>query len=481
MMGIFLLFYTETTGMRADRGRVIDIGLIRIEDGVVTRRYETLINPQTSIPSFISSIAGITDEDVIDAPVFEDIVDEIASILDGAIFVAHNAAFDYGFLKAEFRRLGRPFKYPALCTVKLSRILYPKMQGHSLDALIERHGFYVETRHRAYPDAFVIEQFFNHIKKEFSAKKIKGAMDAIIYAPAYGTTMDKTLFSSLPDTSGVYHFYDKDKSLLYIGKSKNIRTRVRSHFSDKEEYRSAKLREHTDHIEAIHTPGELSALLLESKLIKDELPVYNRLLRKRRDLVVGKLTELPNGYHTITLTKTDTVLPDAPILGIFRTMTQARQKLRKLAREFKLCEKLLGIEKSEHGCFGSQIEACNGACIGREDITEYNTRFIEAFKRQRIRTWPYSAGIMIREVGDREGTGAVFFVDQWRLVKSYKYEDGDISDFIPGTDAFDYDTYKILARYILHHGNQRTISVLSSKEFGQALARASGEYELTID
>jgi len=172
----FAIIDTETTGMRPPCSRVIDIGIIRVEDGKEVERYETLVNPQTSIPPFISDMTSITDADLLDAPTFDEVAIEVEGLLKDAVFVAHNVGFDYAFIQSEFARLDMDFRATTLCSAALSRTLFPHQRRHNLDALIHRHGLVIGGRHRALPDADAVWQYFQKIDSEVSERKLRGAI-----------------------------------------------------------------------------------------------------------------------------------------------------------------------------------------------------------------------------------------------------------------------------------------------------------------
>src|SRR5690349_13659610 len=152
LLPIYVLLDLETTGATPTCDRITEIGLIRYENGVEVGRWNTLINPEISIPPFIQRLTGITPDMVSQAPVFSEIRETLLDWLSDAVLCAHNVLFDYGFLKNEFNRIGMTFQKKLLCTVKLSRTLYPQHHSHSLDALIERFNLICERRHRAMGD-----------------------------------------------------------------------------------------------------------------------------------------------------------------------------------------------------------------------------------------------------------------------------------------------------------------------------------------
>ncbi len=155
----FVIVDVETTGASPLRDRIIDIGIIRIEKGEIVERYSTVIDPEKYVPPSIFSLTGISEQEIQRAPTFNDIAQDIKSLLDGAIFVAHNARFDYGFIKNELKRAGISFNAKCLCTVKLSRALFPRERKHDLSTIIERYDFTCSSRHRAMPDAEVLVDF----------------------------------------------------------------------------------------------------------------------------------------------------------------------------------------------------------------------------------------------------------------------------------------------------------------------------------
>lgn len=471
----FVIVDTETSGMRPPFSRVIDIGIIRVENGVETDRFQTLLNPGISIPSYIRRFTNITDEDLSGAPAFEEVALRIEELLAGAVFVAHNAPFDYAFIKSEFGRLDMPFSAPTLCSVKFSRGLMPKARSHNLDAVIERYGLPRRERHRALPDAEAVWDFFQKSGEVHDEDEIVRAL-----ARAQGTQtpqLARDTFNDLPDQSGVYFFYGPDQELLYIGKSKHVRTRARSHFQGSGGRKEARLKAETHTVASRRTSGELSALILEAALIKQESPLYNKALRKRKTLVLAKEVMNDYGYPTVVLERTADVSPDISALSVFRTTTQAKETLRRIAKEHRLCPKLLGAETGPSACFSYQLGLCKGACIEKEAVGEYAERFRNAFETRRLKAWPYKGPIVIEEA-ERQGQGTVFFIDEWVLKGAFRYEDDSFEPLVEGIGTgapFDYDTYKILVRYLLNPKNRRSVRVLTQSEFARRYAECIGE------
>jgi len=174
----------ETNGLNAVRGRVIEVAAIRVENGEITQTFSSLIDPETDLPYFITDLTGITADDIVGAPTFAQVIDDLEAVLHGAVFGAHNVSFDYSFIEQEYKRLDRDFSPHRLCTVKLSRALYPGERSHKLGSLIERHGFTFAARHRAYDDADVLWQFIQHIRQNFPADQVEAVVAKHIKLPA---------------------------------------------------------------------------------------------------------------------------------------------------------------------------------------------------------------------------------------------------------------------------------------------------------
>ncbi len=440
----------ETTGTSAAYGNIIEIGIIRVEDGVITDTYQTLIQPNRPLLPIITSITGITDQDLEGAPSFESVSGRIEELLRDAIFVAHNAPFDYSFVKTEFQRLGIRWNAKSLCTVKLSRALYTSETAHNLDALIKRHGLPMKNRHRAYDDAYALIEFLRVATKERTLETITAAIAVVLGNRALPSALDPSLVRNLPHAPGIYIFYGSEDEVLYVGKSVDIKTRVLSHFSaDRRTGKERALCDATTYIEHEETGGELSALLLESMRIKDLMPLYNRKLRKGKKLAVAQSSVNEHGYKTATVSYRDELsyADFGNTEGVFRTASQGKTSFKDAVREHGLCPKLLGIEQGAGPCFQSQLGKCEGACMGTEDPNAYNTRFEAAFAKRRIRSWPFRGPVMLPEDPSAE-EGTVYVIDRWRILKTLSYTaDGYDEEEIES--EFDYDSYRILSKHLL--------------------------------
>jgi DNA polymerase III subunit epsilon len=450
----------ETTGMSALYGRIIEIGILRVERGKVRRTFSSLVNPDCYIHPMIEQLTGITNRDVENAPSFPSIASEVSKLLAGAVFVAHNARFDYGFLKAEFARTGREFSPRCLCTMRLSRKLFPEHKHHDLSSLIQRHEISCPDRHRALGDARAVYEFLRCVEHDEDPGRVAEAVQHVMKEKKLPVQVDRAMLAELPERPGVYLFFGPHNELLYVGKSKNIRGRVLGHFAGDD--RSAKALEMCSQIHRIEsrtTAGELGALLLESRLIKEMHPIYNRMSRSTRCLVLARRSFTRDGYLAVSLEKTDTIESDSAgdILAVFKSQRQAGEFLRNAAKERRLCHKLIGLESTRGPCFGYQIHSCDGACIGEEPPLRYNMRVEGAFSGRKVKGWPFRGPILIEERSSDDDAREAFLVDNWCLVGTGRYgEGGELFDRHP-SQRFDYDTYKILLRFISDRTHERMI------------------------
>lgn len=465
----FCIVDVETTGSRASHDRIIEIGIIRVEGGTVTKTLETLVNPEAYVSPFIENFTGIRSEDLTDAPLFYDIAPQVHELLADAILVAHNARFDYGFLKHELKTAGLSYQSKILCTARLSRRLYPKYRRHNLTELIDRFGFECARRHRAYDDAHVLWQFLQLVDRDFPPNHVNACIAELTGAHYTQDPLVHKQVEELPESDGVYLFYDKENVPLYIGKSNNIKDRVISHFtSDYESSRKYDLIKGIKRIDHIKTAGELGALLLESRLIKDMLPIYNRQLRRKKKLVALVKDVTSDRYETLKLKIIDAIDPAyfENILGIFRSKKSAHETLADMADRYGLCNKLLGLEKTSGTCFNYKLGKCHGACAGRISAQKYNLRFMIAYHENRqFRPWPFDGPIEVKEKNEDEELYERFFIDRWCLLSR------------AGEDhVFDVDTYHILSRYLQqkvvrhpHIESGRNIKLKSTEEEYQTL------------
>lgn len=449
----------ETTGTSAAYNRIIEIGIVKILDGKRVYQYKQLINPEAHIDPFIEKLTGITTTELENAPIFPQVADEIYEILKDSVFVAHNVRFDYGFLKNEYRRMNKTFKLKHFCTVKLARLLYPNLGRFNLDRIIENFNIKIKNRHRAFDDALVLYNFYKIAQNEIEKTTFENAVNIALKRPTVPLNLNQSELDNLPESPGVYKFYGKDNLVLYIGKSINIHDRVLSHFSN--DYISStdmKIAREITRIETIQTKSELEALLLESTLIKKDQPIFNKRLRYARKMTILIKEIDNNGYNRIAIADIEQISIEQieNIMGVFKSVKEAKNFLYEASSMYALCPLLLNLEKSVSTCFSFQLDKCLGACVKKELNIKYNLRFDEAFYSKKIRKWKFDGPIILREKrNSKEG----FVIDKWCLL-------GKINSDLEDTELikeyrFDLDTYKILTRYL--HNKDKTVIIDSYK------------------
>lgn len=441
----------ETTGGHPAWHRLTEIAIIGMRGGAIEWQFETLINPQTSIPPTIQRLTGITDEMVSDAPTFEQVAAKILALLSGRRFVAHNARFDYGFVRQELRRAGYAFAAPVLCTVRLSRELFPDQARHNLDSIIARFGLTCAQRHRAMPDAQVLAQLWQRLCSTLPEERLQAAVERAARRPALPPQLSPDLLDELPESCGVYRFHAADDALLYVGKAKNLRERVLEHFRGAvRDGKSRRLSTQVSRIEWTETAGELGALLLEARWVREQQPIYNRQLRAGFTPLTWWLAD---GACVPQLESLKTTIPqDGDAFGLYRSEREARNALTRVAREARLCLRVLGLESggiagSAGSCFGYQLGRCAGVCVGEESLAKHALRLRLQLAPWRLQPWPYSGAIAIEE---RSTLGW----KQWHILEGWSYL-GSVDEteaveetVMSATPRFDVDTYRILSRFL---------------------------------
>jgi DNA polymerase-3 subunit epsilon len=449
----------ETTGGNAAWHRIIEIGLVEIDRDGTVREWSTLVNPGTRIPPTIAEFTGITNEMVADAPRFEDVCREVLERLNGRLFVAHNARFDYGFLRSEFLRQEIRWSAKVLCTVKLSRRLYPEHPRHNLDAVIARHGLDCEARHRALGDARVLRDLLGVLVRDVEPARLAATVEALLRETPLPPQLPEGLADELPETAGVYRFYGEDGALLYVGKSRNLRNRVLEHFA--QDHRSSKEHELSRQVRRIdwtETAGELGALLHESAAVKAEKPVHNRRLRGSAATWTLRLVPHGDGPERAEIVELDALEPHErdEVYGTFRDRKAAKRALDEIVRAHQLCVRALGLEAGEGSCFAYQLKRCKGACVGREPPKLHDTRVRLALASLRMKPWPYRGRIVVVE-RDWRGVEDLHVLDGWRWLGTVR--ELDEARELAADRPFDADVYRILKRTLADPSGLRIVEL----------------------
>jgi DNA polymerase-3 subunit epsilon len=442
----------ETTGSDPSSDRITEIAVLEVERFEVAAHWSTLVNPGGSIPGVIQALTGITNEMVATAPRFADLAAGLLERLQGRVFVAHNARFDYGFLRREFDRAGLKFQAKTLCTVRLSRRLYAAQPPHNLDHVIARHGIDCRARHRAMGDADALWQFLRIAAREHGEEIVAVAARQIARQPTLPPQLERAALDAVPDAPGVYIFHGEGGAPLYVGKSLSMRSRVLAHFyDDVRSPRGMELARKVRSIDWRRTAGELGALLLEARLVKELEPAFNRQLR-RNDALCGFAFD---GRRLRLASAEEIGAETLPyVRGVFRSRRAALQALRDLADEHRLCLQTLSFETARKGtCFRHQIGRCAGVCAGRESIHLHHARVAAALAGWQAADWPHPGPLGVVEK-DRAGEATeIHVIDRWCYLGAAR-SDGELAELLhePPRRRFDYEHYRILARHLGKRG-----------------------------
>lgn len=362
----------ETTGGYAEKHRVTEIAIYHHDGTQITDHYKTLINPGRKIPHFITGLTGINYEMVKEAPAFSDIADELLGWLKDRVFVAHNAHFDYSFLKKELEDCGKTWNSKKLCTVRLSRKIIPGLDSYGLGRLAESLGIKIPDRHRAGGDALATARIFDILLKRDQdgviAKALRRNSGETILPP----NLPKEDFDKLPSRPGVYYFLDAHGHVIYVGKAINIKKRIAGHFTgEAREWNRSNIRNEIHNITYELTGSELIALILEAQEIRRLWPKYN-LAQKYRVEEWGIYDyEDRNGYLRFCV---NIVGRGTRPLITFSNKGDAWNFMWEKVRTNDLCPKLSGLQIAKGLCFSHQSGTCKGACQGVETPKKYNKR-----------------------------------------------------------------------------------------------------------
>ncbi|MSP84236.1 MAG: exonuclease [Flavobacteriaceae bacterium] len=369
---MYCIIDIETTGGKFNEEGITEIAIYRFDGDEIVDEFISLVNPEIKIQPFVEKLTGINNTMLKRAPKFFEVAKRIIEITKDCVLVAHNASFDYRILRTEFRRLGYDFNKRTLCTVELSQQLLPEQTSHSLGKLVRALGIPIFDRHRASGDALATVKLFQLLlakdtEKVIVSELIKTEIQKGIAPKLY------TIIESLLSITGVYHIYNKDNKLIYIGKSKNIKKRINQHFTGVD-VKSTKIQKEVFSVTYEETGSELIALLKESEEIKIHKPIYNRAQRKSVFNIALYVEADKKGYLNLKLRKTDGRRKE---ITSFSTLQEAQNALFRITSDYKLCQKFTGLYNTKESCFQYKIKECDGACIGEISQVEYNSRVQE--------------------------------------------------------------------------------------------------------
>ena len=371
---IYTVIDVETTG---PGHKITEISIFRYENDTLIDEFTSLVNPERPIPNYITALTGIDDFMVAKAPVFSEIAESILSITEGAIFIAHSVNFDYNVIRNEFKSIGIAFNRKKLCTVRLSRKLIPGYKSYSLGKLCDTLDIPIVGRHRARGDAEATVILFKILLNQPNAQEV---IQSFFKKASKETTLPKHLkqdtFEQLPNATGVYYFKDKKGTIIYVGKAKDIKKRVLSHFYSKTE-KELNLSRETADVDFELSGSETIALLMEDAAIKHYFPKYNQAAKRTPKGYALFSYQDRNGiihlaYNTLKAT------PQA--IQILYSIQECRHYLETLCKQFDLCPKYCHLQEGVAHCSHFSIQSCKGVCKEKESIALYNIRVNQAIE-----------------------------------------------------------------------------------------------------
>ena len=444
----------ETTGTRATRDRITEISALKVVDENVIDQWSSLIQPDCHVPATITQLTGIDDALLDGAPRFAEIAQALFDWLRDGELVAHNARFDYSFLRNEFKRVNLDYRAKVLCTLRLSRALSPASSEHNLAALLRRYDMSHQSLHRADHDVQALWSLWNIWQSDYHDHQWEQLLNTQRRQRSLPVNLDSELIEKIPKCPGVYLFYGHNQLPLYVGKSVDLRSRVMHHFqSDHQDDREMRLAQQIQHIEWEETAGDLGAQLREAELIKTLMPIMNRRLRKQRRLYTWYWPQGSSHPKLIHGESMQFANNDA-LFGLFRSTRDAKNVLLTLADEHQLCPQVLTLERGRGRCFANQLGKCRGACCQQETLTEHTRRAKSALSKQQFNHWPWRNRIALYEQHAKSRQPAYHLVSQWRYLGSVNTLQ-EAASFSTDTVPFDRDIYQILTRFLRdpsHHG-----------------------------
>lgn len=443
----------KTTGVHPARDAIWELAIIQVDaEGCVAERLHWLFEPGVALSPQLLSLSGLHPLELSGQPRIDSEARAIADAIRGRVLMGHNLRFSLAFLRRvlpDWKTL-RP---PQLCTLRLARATLPQLASAGFDALCAHFGITRFFRDRAVPDAEAVLTLAQHLLQQVAPTTLGQQLRSAARPPLLAAER----FAQLPERPGVYYFLGDGGAQLYVGKSRNLRRRVMSHFqNDHRDRRSLQMVQQIRDVQLAVTAGELGALLFESAEIKRLQPLYNRRLRKQRELLTWALTGEPGELH-IELLQHHALRPGLRHVGLFRSRHQARQWLLEQARERRLCLRVLGLEEGEGACFAYQLGRCAGACCGEEPRSAHDRRLLAGAERLQTQAWPWNGPVALVERDEQHGLTQWHVLDQWRHLGTVDQLDHAQPLLAARRGGFNLDTYHILLGHLRRHPNMEIV------------------------
>ncbi len=490
----------ETSGANFANDRIIEIGLLCVDGGQVSE-WNVLVNPQRPLSSFIRHLTGIDDAMLAPAARFAELAPQLLAKLRGRVLVAHNARFDYGFLKAEFRRIGVDFVATTLCTVKLSRALFPEHHRHNLDTLLARFAIPIAgDRHRALADARALWDLWRCWRQRLPAERFAAAVAHVTGRPVCPPHLDAAVLDALPECAGAFAFYDGEQRLRLLKRAGNLRQQIFAQFTDAK--RDSPLYQDTCRIDWHAAAGEFGARLGELALARNaangaghapagdgtrdadagccawQLHVPRPTSEESADSPAVRNSALDYRPRLVFSSEIDFALADG-LYGLYAQRRDALRALRRLAEAQALCLCWLGLEAAAAGgaCAAYRQKNCRGVCIGKESPAQHGVRLLTSLAKFGVQRWPYRGAAIFSEQDDFGMHSDWHLIDRWRHLGTWHSRDElidaapDLLAKAPEPSSFDPEIYLLLRRSLRTPGKLR-IEVLPAGA-GDAASRSN--------
>ncbi|MDO6490886.1 MULTISPECIES: exonuclease domain-containing protein [unclassified Cellulophaga] len=432
---MYTIIDVETTGQT---NRITEISIFKFDGKKVVDEFTSLVNPESVIPYYITTLTGIDNAMVANAPTFAEIAQQVLDITEDTIFVAHNVNFDYNVIRNEFKAIDKDFRRKKLCTIRLSRKLIPGHKSYSLGKISKDLNITIEGRHRARGDAEATVTLFKILLAQDDAETVFNSfLKKTSKEGALPSHLPTEVFNKIPNTPGIYYFKNKKGKIIYIGKAIDLKKRVLSHFYSKTQKSLDMCRETTD-IDFELSGSELLALLMEDAAIKQHYPEYNQLAKRNlKNYAVFSYTDRKGIMHLAYNTLKSSPNP----LKIFSNIRQCRAYVEELCFLFNLCPKYCHLQEGVAACNHHKISSCNGICRDNEAPEAYNQRVNLAIQhikdvaeltilKEKGRTEEEEAFVLLKN-GTYMGYG---FIDKTETIKNNE----DIENYlIPQKDNLD--------------------------------------------
>jgi DNA polymerase III subunit epsilon len=442
----------ETTGLNPATNRITEIGVVTLT-GHTVERWTTLIRTTAPAQERIHSLRPRSAVDDTDAPRFADVAHELERRLSGRLLVAHNARFDYAFLKAEFERVKILFHPAIVCSVMLARKMYPLLSHYDLDSLADHHGLVVDIRHRALPDADLLYQFWTVLLREKSMREISRTVADLLAGPMFPPHLDPSLIDRLPGAPGAYVMYGEHNDPIFVGAADNLRLHLRDYFRIDQATASAlQLSHRVTNITWRATCGPFGARL-RAAIMGAALFAAPRNIANAAAL---SWQFNPQAVPSVSLVSiNERVERQYETFGLFASERKARNALRRLASARRLCHAMLGIADGGEVsiCLACPIDRGGSKCGRRVDRARQLTRILIALKPIRVPPWPYRGAVGIRERRD------LHVFRDWRYLGTASNEAEVHALAQEAMGDFDKRIYQIVAQELTRLPRQRIVDL----------------------